>query len=322
MLLEDVGSDTSQMLSNTWDKERGDPARRQRLFRGMARVMLSLARIPQPRIGSFRFYDDGTIALTNRPLICSIMLLENDGTPRTIQRDDTYQCTESFIADLFDFHDKRFLSHPNAIYNDEDCRGEMAAKVLLRALAHRYVRRDQRNGPFFLQLDGFHTSNIFVDDEWNITSLVDLEWVCALPVETMAVPYWLTGRAIDGIRKEYLAEFDKAREEFMGIFEEEERKVAAEHGLSLTQKMHETWESGAMWFWHSITSTNAMYPLFTHNICPRFAPRLLFREEELLSKFWSEGAAKIVQSKVEAYHTYEEDLKRLFDQQARLQELQ
>lgn len=58
MLLDDISSDTSQMLSNTWDKGRRDPARRQRLFRGMGRL-LSLARIPQPRIVSVRFHDDG-----------------------------------------------------------------------------------------------------------------------------------------------------------------------------------------------------------------------------------------------------------------------
>ncbi|KAK3933748.1 hypothetical protein QBC46DRAFT_401354 [Diplogelasinospora grovesii] len=313
MLLEDVRSDTSQMLSKTWDKERGDPARRQRLFRGMARLMLSLARIPQPRIGSFRFHDDGTITLTNRPLNCSIMLLENDGTPRTIQRDDTYQCTEPFIADLFGFHDKRFLTHPNAIFDDRSCRGEMAAKVLLRALAHRYVRQDRRKGPFFLQLDDLHASNIFVDDDWNITCLIDLEWVCALPVEKLAVPYWLTGCAVDGILGERFAEFNQVREEFMGVFEEEERKVTAEHGLSLAQIMRESWESGGVWFWYSITSTNAMYPLFTDHLCRRFSSfRLSPEDEELLSKFWSEDAARVVEGKVQEYHRYEVELKRLF----------
>ena len=56
-----------------------------------------------------------------------------------------------------------------------------------------------------------------------------------------------------------------------------------------------------------------MYPLFTDHICPRFADRLLFREEEeLLSKFWSEDSARVVETKVDEYQKYEEDLKRLF----------
>ncbi|KAK4033778.1 hypothetical protein C8A01DRAFT_19324 [Parachaetomium inaequale] len=318
MLLEQVGSPTSQMLSNTFQKLRADPARRRNLFRGIARPMISLARIPQPRIGSFRFHDNGTVSLTNRPLSCPITMLENDGTPRTIHTNDTYLCTEPFVADMLRFHDGRFLSHLNAVYDDKDCRGEMAAKVMLRALAHRYIRHDFRNGPFVLQLTDFHASNIFVDDEWNITCLIDLEWICALPAEMLAAPYWLTGGATDGIRKG-LAEFDAVQAEFTDAFEEEERKAvaAARYGLpmSLTQVIRKSWESGAVWFWHSLMSTNAMYPLFTHHICPRFSPhRLLFREEELMSRIWSEDAAQVVKRKVEEHQQYEEELKSLFGQ--------
>jgi len=182
---------------------------------------------------------------------------------------------------------------------------------MLRALAHRYVRQDQRSGPFFLQLDDLHASNIFVDDDWNVTYFIDLEWVCALPAENLSVPYWVTGCAINEIRKERFIEVYKIREEFMDIFEEEERKVVAEHGFSLTQIMRETWESGGMWFWHSIMTTNAMYSLFTYHICPRFS-RPVFKEEEFLSKFWTEDAAKVVKTKVEEYHVYETELKQIF----------
>ncbi|POR34515.1 Uncharacterized protein TPAR_05262 [Tolypocladium paradoxum] len=111
-------------------------------------------RIPQPQIGSFRSHDNGTITLTNRPLICSI---ENDGTPRTIQRNNK-----------------------------------------------------------------------------------------------------------------------------------------------------------GVWFWRSIISTNLIYPLFTDHICPRLSSRLLFPEEELLSKFWSGNAAKVVENKVEDYNKYKVELKRVF----------
>ncbi len=176
-----------------------------------------------------------------------MMILENDGSPKTIQRDDTYHCTEPFVADLFHFHDQRFLTHPNAVYTRLGCRSEMASKVLMRALAHRYIRQDRRNGPFFLQFTDLHIGNVFVDDDWNITCLIDLEWVCALPVERLAVPYWLTGRAIDDLLGERLVEFNHVRQEFMEIFGEEEGKMAAEHDLSLAQVMREGWISGGVW---------------------------------------------------------------------------
>lgn len=123
-------------------------------------------------------------------------------------------------------------------------------KVLLRALAHHYVRRNERrnerNGPFFLQLSDFHASNIFVVDEWNVTCIIDLEWLCSLPVENLSVPYWITGRAIDGIKGGHLVEFEEALGggEFMEVFAEEEDKIEAEHGLSLTKIMLEMSKSG------------------------------------------------------------------------------
>lgn len=72
MLLEHVGPVTGQMLSDTIGEYRKDPIRRQRVFRGIARIMLSLARVPQPRIGSFQFHDNGSISLTNWPLTCTM----------------------------------------------------------------------------------------------------------------------------------------------------------------------------------------------------------------------------------------------------------
>ncbi|TVY91114.1 hypothetical protein LAWI1_G004340 [Lachnellula willkommii] len=135
MILEHISLDTGEMLSNTWKENRNDPIRRQNLFRGIARLMLSLANIPQPRIGSFKFHADGTITLTNRPLPCSVIILEND---------------EPFVADMLTLHENRFLSNPNAIYDASDCRGQIAAGVLLRMLSHHYVLQKHRNGPFYL----------------------------------------------------------------------------------------------------------------------------------------------------------------------------
>lgn len=190
-LLEYIGPTSGQMLSNTWDKYRGCPERRQRLFSSLSKIMLSLARLPQLRIGAFQFHSDGTVTLSNRPLLCSTVLLENYGAPRTMRKDDTYRCTDSFVSEMLTFH-HRFLSQPNAIYSEGDCRGQMAVKTLLRAFYHRYIKREYRHGPFLLQLTDLHASNIFVDDDWNLTCLIDLEWLCALPAEMLNVPYWLT----------------------------------------------------------------------------------------------------------------------------------
>jgi hypothetical protein len=314
MLLEYIGPNTGQMLSSTWEKHRNDPFRRQKLFRGMARLILSLASIPQPRIGSFQFHTNGTITLTNRPLPCSVIILENDGAPRTIQRNETYTYTEPFVADILTLHDNSFLSNPNAVYDAKDCRGQMAASALLRMLSHHYVKRERRNGPFYLQFTDLHESNIFVDENWNITCLIDLEWVCALPVEMLAVPYWLTGRGIDEIVEDDLCEFDKVRQEFMKIFEEEEVNMASKHKPALASIIYEGWKSEAVWFWGCLTSTNAMFALVEDHICPRFSP-LSSKTEEIFSQYWCQGSAEVVRRKVTDHEGYIKELEVLFSKQ-------
>jgi hypothetical protein len=47
---------------------------------------------------------------------------------------------------------------------------------------------------------------------------IDLEWMCFLPVELLAVPYWLTGNGINYIKEDSLDEFDEVRQQFMCIF--------------------------------------------------------------------------------------------------------
>jgi hypothetical protein len=99
----------------------------------------------------------------------------------------------------------------------------------------------------------------------------------------------------------------------MDIFEAEACNVTGEHGIPIAQIMRETWESGGVWFWHSITSVNAISLLFKQHILPRFlSKRLMLREEEMLSSFWSEDASKVVQRKVEEHQKYKVEVENLF----------
>lgn len=189
--------------------------------------------------------------------------MENEGAPRTISRNDTYISTEPFVADMHTFHDNVFLSNPNAVSSMGDGLGQMDSKTLLRAVSHHYIQREIRNGPYYLQLTDFHPSNVFVDNNWNITCLLDLEWVCALPAEMLSVPHWLTGCAVDEINEENLVEFEKTHREFMDIFDEEEVKMTPMNPPAMTLTMYNSWKSGAVWFWHCITSVNAMFSLST-----------------------------------------------------------
>jgi hypothetical protein len=42
-------------------------------------------------------------------------------------------------------------------------------------------------------LTDLHGPNIFVDQDWHIKHIIDLEWACSLPIEMLGPPYWMTG---------------------------------------------------------------------------------------------------------------------------------
>ncbi|CVL07741.1 uncharacterized protein FMAN_14608 [Fusarium mangiferae] len=315
MLLEYIGPDVGQMLSNSLPSQFNDLDRRERLFRGIARAMLSLARVPQPRIGSFQFHDDCHVRLTNRPLICSMMIFENDGARRAIERTETYSCTESFASDMISCHDNYFISQRNA--GDEDnCREGMAMRTLLRGLSCKYLKKEFRNGPFALQFTDLHASNIFVDDDWNVTCLLDLEWISALPVEMLAVPYWVTNRKIDEVAhkkdedkdedEDYFEEFDEARQQFMRVFGEEEAK--ADSNTPFSRVMQDTWNSKAFWFWHCLKSVDAMPWLMFDQIYPQFDAHLGPDARMTLSKFWCQDSETMVNKKKNELKVYKEEL--------------
>ncbi|OJD26313.1 hypothetical protein ACJ73_02315 [Blastomyces percursus] len=96
------------------------------------------------------------------------------------------------------------------------------ALAAMRAMFPLFFHRDLRRGPFVFTLTDLHQSNIFVDEEWHITSLVDWEWGCSLPIEMLQPPHWLTNKSVDQIMAE---EYNKARVEFMHVLAEEEAEA-------------------------------------------------------------------------------------------------
>ncbi|KAK9438802.1 Aminoglycoside phosphotransferase [Metarhizium brunneum] len=313
MLLDYIGQDVGQMLSSTWNIHRHDPSHRNLLFHGLARIMISLARIPQPRIGSFRFHDDCTVTLTNRPSFAATALLENWGAEPSIDHEETYCSTESYVADMITLHDNYFYSNESAADDEHDCRAQMAIRTMLRTLSHNYIKREYRNGPFLLQLTDLHQSNVFVDDDWNITCLLDLEWLCALPPEALSAPYWFTGRSIDGIVDNHegqnLTEYDGIRKEFMRAFSEEESRFKLVWPLS--RIMEEMWQSKGTWFWHSLESVNGAYYLVYDHLVPQFSESISGLDKSF-ALLWRRKSQHIVEKKISDFNGYTQKLGRLY----------
>ncbi|KKY13734.1 hypothetical protein UCRPC4_g06919 [Phaeomoniella chlamydospora] len=294
-----------EMLSETFKDRKGDEDLQSNLFTDLSRILLSLAKIPQPRIGSFTFEDDGRITLSNRPLTLQLHMLENEKVPTNIGRKTTYSSVADYIYDLLGYHDSRLLHQPNSMDNEDDGRRQMGAISLMRATSVHFINLETRHGPFYFTLTDLHQSNIFVDQDWHVKSIIDLEWACSLPSEMLQPPYWITDEPIDHLTGENLEKFSKVRDKFMSIFEREEKLYTHTNQAPRTRMMQKNWETGSFWYFAALESTKGLYNIFRRNIRPKFSENFSYQE---VSHYWRTNTDKVIQAKLDDRQSYRDNL--------------
>lgn len=291
------------MLSETFNQHVDDLSRRRNLFGDLARIMVSLARRPQPRIGSFTIDDASFISLSNRPLTLRVQVLENEGVPTNIRRSQTYGSSDSYVLDLLAYHDSRLLHQPNSINDEMDGRRQMSVIGLMRTTMMHFINAETRHGPFVFCLTDLHASNIFVDEEWHVTSLIDLEWACSLPSEMLRPPYWLTGENIDRLVDDHFEEFSRILGEFMAEFCAQEKQMTLGDAHSVT--MQQSWDVGTFWYFHALESTKGCYNIFKQHLMPRFSPSKEFPD---ISDYWSGEVSNSIHAKLAEREIYLQQL--------------
>ncbi|RAK95669.1 uncharacterized protein BO80DRAFT_439200 [Aspergillus ibericus CBS 121593] len=318
LIMDYVESTEGVMLSDSWEALRHDKTRRNNLFRGLSRIILSIAQVPFPQIVSLTLDNNGVIKLTNRPLTLRLQHLENESIPTNIGRDLTYSTTDSYLLDLLAYHDSRLRFSPNSVRDEYDGQAQLSILTTMRALLPHFTNRDLCRGPFVLTLTDLHQSNIFVDSDWNIKCLVDLEWTCSRPAEMLHPPYWLTGRGVDQLGGEHLDAFSDMYSEFMNVFEEEERSLPAKGGkpFNLTHILKKGWERGNFWYFHALDNPKGLYNIFLDHIQPIFAKlddTGLAEFERTIAPYWSADATEFLAKKIQDKEVYESQLRDAFD---------
>jgi hypothetical protein len=319
LLIEYVEENVGVMLSESWEENWRNKSRRANFFKDLSKIMLSLGRIPLPRIGSFTIDDEGVLSLTNRPLALPLQMLENQEVPTNIGRNTTYSNVEPYLLDLLGYHDSRLRHQPNSIEDRLDCRSQMAVITAMRAILPLFTNRNLRNGPFLFTLTDIHQSNILVDKEWHIKCLIDLEWACVLPIEMQEHPYWLTNRRVDQLTEDNLATYNTVREEFMEAFEKEERQ---QYGLTLenddllhTSTMRKTWETRGYFYFQALWSTTGLFNLFLQHISCSFpaseTAELAF--DEGVSRFWGFDMGEVIDIKEKDLERYRTSLRAFYE---------
>ncbi|KAE8153631.1 hypothetical protein BDV25DRAFT_22006, partial [Aspergillus avenaceus] len=319
LLLEYIQPDRGSMLSNTWTDNQHNITLRKRLFHSLSRILLSISRIPIPRIGSFIIDHKGYLVLVNRPLSIEIQQLENEQIPTGIHRNYTYSTVDSYIADILTFHDNRFRHQPNAVNNLGDCVFQLSSLSAMRTVSKSFFQRGFRRGPFIFSLTDVHQSNIFVDKDWNVTCLVDLEWACSLPIEMIRPFHWLTNRGVDELVS---SDYDKVRTEFMDALKAEEKAMVRSEKNTLpllSDIMHTTWTTGTFWYTLALSSPSGLFTIFKQHIRPLFCADHTEEFNLVMPFLWERNIGRIASHKLSDKKEYDRNLQREFEAEADLQ---
>ncbi|KMU83985.1 hypothetical protein CIHG_01769 [Coccidioides immitis H538.4] len=280
------------MLSETWEEGRHDVNLRTNLFHGISRILLALARTPLPKIGSFVLDNRGYLSLSNRPLTLQHQLLENEHIPVDIPRNVTYSTVDSYINDILAYHESRFRHQPNAVSDLQDGFYQTCALMVMRS------------------------SNIFVDDDWNVKCLIDLEWACSRPVEMIHPPYWLANQTIDMVDVD---DYESLRKEFMEALEEENEehaRIANSRQSNYTPILQQGWERGTFWCSLALNSPTALFKIFYDYIQPKFSKT--HKDDEafwlITMRYWAFDAFNFLERKLKEKEQYDISLRGAFEE--------
>jgi len=132
----------------------------------------------------------------------------------------------------------------------------------------------------------------------------------------LAPPFWITNCAVDELIGDELHQFENACEEFMDIFEEEEKSFPPVYGSALCRAdiMRRGWKKGNFWYFHALKSPKGLYNLFVQHIQPIFEPRREIKWAQMVSAYWAPNAWEVVAAKLEDKKNYEQQLRQLFEE--------
>jgi hypothetical protein len=178
-----------------------------------------------------------------------------------------------------------------------------------------HVSTDFDGGPFILMHGDLNQQNILVDNDYNITGIIDWEWSTTVPFQLFAMPPTAihpyktpTPAELVGEEKEM---FMNHVNEFLECFQQCEKVVNAH--CPIWHTMLENWTSGRYWF-HSalVTLWDLDYPFWEY-VFPRVYPdksEMSFIEEFKTDSNHSDMHA-IVRKKIEDLEWYKEQVGKL-----------
>lgn len=166
-----------------------------------------------------------------------------------------------------------------------------------------------------MYMTDMHASNSFVDRDWNIKHIIDLEWACSLPLELVMVPHWLTGKGVDQLGPEYERFEHCYRQFFDAIRQEETNAPLCYKGTtySLSATMNRTWEQHHYWYLSALQSPKGLFNLFRGQLQPLYEEPPKESLCPTVFVFWAPGMSSFVNSKLDDLTQYLQEVRDIFN---------
>ncbi|KAI1959028.1 hypothetical protein LOZ58_004736 [Ophidiomyces ophidiicola] len=149
--------------------------------------------------------DDNWVFERNRPL--SVYMNEQSlagAEPcRYISPNQIYHSTIDYVFMVHQALLDDFYRVPGSISSEVDARAYLYNIYQLRQFLMEWVKPELNHGPFVLMHGDLRSANILVDEDLNITSVLDWEWTHTIPQQMFVPPSWLTGCELIGVTKQY-----------------------------------------------------------------------------------------------------------------------
>ncbi|TAQ85277.1 hypothetical protein B7494_g6395 [Chlorociboria aeruginascens] len=218
------------------------------IYRQIAGFLLQLSNCRFDTIGSLYMDSHGdqpTWSVRTKPLTLAINeFLRDYSKPYTSTSQYFLKTAEQKLAHL--------LQQQNSIDDREDAIKKLKRRRLFKSIAPQFVYNELNYGPFTLVCDDFRPGNMLVRDG-KIVSVFDWEWTYAGPLELLlSPPRWLCKDWPAVWDADQRAGYDAKFKKFVGILQEEEKKIVKSAAPIMSKLMEESWNRSGKFEYHQL----------------------------------------------------------------------
>ncbi|PGH10976.1 hypothetical protein AJ79_05127 [Helicocarpus griseus UAMH5409] len=180
-----------------------DESKKTHLYSQLANIYVQLFHQLFDRIGALTLdeNDGKRIFSSNRPLNVDVNDQEVGGLDicRHLSSKQSFASTIDYIYFIVKLIFNDFYRGRDFIHHRDDAQNYLYSIHMSQSILMEWVKPELNHGPFIPMHGDFRPSNILVDDDFSILSVLDWEWSHTVPGQMFVPPFWLADTGVMGI---------------------------------------------------------------------------------------------------------------------------